>query len=99
MSKYTPGPWVFEKSTPDSDFVLKGDLNDTHHLNVVLVAKDPFHKESPSLADQRLIAASPENLEDLKWALSIIELDAHCDATWERVAKIKARIDKIEGGE
>lgn len=100
MSKHTPGPWKYSDNRGDRAFDYSPGADGTFNI---LADKFDVVAKCLTESDGRLIAASPELLEELKIAVmncpcSLAERDsghiAHCRAPiWQ------ALIDKAEGRE
>lgn len=90
-AKHTPGPWVVEE-TEDTFFILQGE--DSDQIATVDKAFDA--------GNARLIAAAPELLEALKYALAAIPKptmqDKNAAERLATLAAIQDAIDKATGG-
>lgn len=93
MSKHTPGPWRFTEIDSPSGGKQHAIVG-IPFGDVVAVTSYPFHGREAMEANARLIAAAPDLLEALQWALEQIEPDLdldHQDAmTLARIAVAQA---------
>lgn len=94
MSKHTPGPWYvmdkgFQRRYPVPTVYAPGD-----ELRYIAFCQDlpSFGEPTNNLANARLIAAAPELLEALKYAVDNPEF---CSSEFDIVAR--AAIAKAEG--
>lgn len=88
MNKHTPGPWIIEKSPFEVLNVDHGML--THEIcsGYIMIAAIYVDHDSP---DAHLLAAAPELLEALEWAVD----NPHDDAYW--ISQARAAIAKAKG--
>lgn len=73
MTKHTPGPWVFEPSTPEDGincWFVRGRGSDAREVVEVGAINGPQHLHE---ANARLIASAPDMLDALKDALATFE--------------------------
>ena len=81
MNKHTPGPWTYEQISNNA-YVI--DENGS----AVMLYRNP---DDEMKANARLIAAAPELLEALEWAVD----NPHDDAYW--ISQARAAIAKAKG--
>ena len=97
--KSTPGPWTTQWVEPPLvDFagwwIRK---NDSVGFPVAFVTQSIGGTKPPQKANAHLIAAAPELLESLEWALGQMEMDAfepefpEVKKAWDKAHKILAR--------
>ena len=81
MNKHTPGPWTYEQISNNA-YVI--DENGS----AVMLYRNP---DDEMKANASLIAAAPELLEALEWAVD----NPHDDAYW--ISQARAAIRKAKG--
>ena len=102
-AKFTPGPWVQHPSFP---WIIKQDQRPIADAeDGVTVCNTTAHEGSgffptpeEGRANARLIAAAPELLEALQWALDAMAARNPVWTEGERYAAARAAIAKATGG-
>lgn len=92
MSKHSPGPWVWRY------FKETLVIDDASGENVITFMPLAIKGHAVTDADARLIAAAPELLDALKWAMKILDAQNPCDGCGPSCSNHKARalIERIE---
>lgn len=88
MTKYTPGPWLFDEESEAITTHNRITSGKTRIATVTLGWAEPF--ESEQIANARLIAAAPDLLEALQALIcetNSIELAAALDMARAAIAK------------
>lgn len=98
-TKHTPGNWTVGKTggtvvsdQPLPDYTLNGGHDHVDYYGGHLIAESIWRTE-----DARLIAAAPELLEALEWALRAMEARNPLWAEGERFIAARAAIAKAKG--
>lgn len=108
MNAFTPGPWIVGPSHHDNEGYEESQIGQENGKYAVAVAIE-IHKSAPQIrhANARLIAASPDLYEALRWfairqdAIQAL-FDLHgpkdtADAMRENFKAARAALSKVKG--
>ena len=100
MSKFTPGPWIYNKNLGCKE--IKGDKSGKHkqaQYNKEVACTPGLHNEEEDLANARLIAATPDLYEALMAVYTDIELQNVKGGCDELNFVVQQALAKVEGKE
>lgn len=103
MSKHTPGPWAYSADFSDYDSIHTDFRLDAGDMEIIGGCGCCGSPTISSEADARLIAAAPEILKALEYAVEIygrfgaVVNEPHNPGEW--IEQARAAIAKAKGGE
>ena len=94
MNKHTPGPWMVVDDHPDKACYY---IQEKNHLDEIAAIYRYERNPCDTLADARLIAAAPELLEAVQYALDVSAEGLRLGEEWQ--FRARAAIAKAKGEE